>query len=169
MTFGDFPSSTMDFPGPAAPRPKGPKRTRVPPTSEGTKNVCNWKTGRIVRNQTYNPNDWTKFNLQLNELNNFWCFSASERPRAFGLRWRDPGAEKRKPQTSGSKAKLPETSIAEASSLAVEVSISIGMPCKRNLAGTMWKKCRHGNLQHQFMPSHPKQPMGNLPMPKNCS
>ena len=63
----------------------------------------------------------------------------------------------------------PKTSIAEASSLAVEVSISIGMPCKRNLAGTMWKKCRHGNLQHQFMPSHPKQPMGNLPMPKNCS
>ena len=69
-----FSSSTMDFPGPAAPRPKGPKRTRVPPRSEWTKNECNWKTRRIVRNQTYNTNDWKKCNLQLNELNSFWFF-----------------------------------------------------------------------------------------------
>ena len=105
-----FSSSTMDFSGPAAPRPKGPKRTRVPPKSEGTKNECNWKTGRIVRKTgNCNTRDWKKCNLQLNELNNFWCFSASERPRVFGLRWHVPRAEKRQPQTWGSKAKLLET------------------------------------------------------------
>ena len=26
------------------------------------------------------------------------------------------------------------------------------MPCKRNFAGAVWKTCRHGSPQHQFMP-----------------
>ncbi len=39
------------------------------------------------------------------------------------------------------------------------------MPCKRNFAGAMWKRCRHRNLQHQFMPiiilSGPKDSPGS--------
>ena len=38
------------------------------------------------------------------------------------------------------------------------------MPCKRNFAGAMWKRCRHRSLQHQFMPiiilSGPKDSLG---------
>ena len=46
----------------------------------------------------------------------------------------------------------PKTSIAEAStSLSVE-GLYLYMPCKRNFWGAVWKTCRHGSPQHQFMP-----------------
>ena len=47
MTFCVFPSTpiqTVDFPSPAAPRPKAPKRIHVPPRVEETHNKCNWRT-----------------------------------------------------------------------------------------------------------------------------
>ena len=159
--------------------------------------------------------------LQLNKLNDFWFFSASERPNVLG--WygaiqepkkgngknevRRPSYWKRELVRSNHDVKIktqdslissilritiskvlpkypnnkehqmwwqiwsfsfkifkfssfqlftshtssPKTSIAEASSLTVE-GLYLYMPCKRNFWGAVWKRCRHGNLQHQFVP-----------------
>ena len=75
-------------------------------------------------------------------------------------------------------ASSPKTSVAEASSLTVE-GLYLYMQCKRNFAGAVWKRCRHGNLQHQLMPNHPHPPirftrsqrglLGKFRMPDNGS
>ena len=108
--FGGFPSTTIGFPSPAAPRPKAPKRTHVPPRSEETKNAAGGRqvahVQKMPKKRCGENSEKSKHttlmsescNLLRNNLSNFWFFSASERPNvsSWDGEFHEPKKGKRK-------------------------------------------------------------------------
>ena len=236
MAFWCFPSTTIGFPSPAAPRPKGPKRTHVPPRSEATKNATGGCQVAHFQNVTTSAKkwgeQWEQWEIQKHKtLKPAFSSSTSSTTSDFfqhlngQMSWVDMARSKSRKKatakmrfegqvtgnvnfldqtmTSKSKPKIPQYHLYGyvlqsrrflpksrnskghqmwwvMRSLLLDTSNSVPfnyshltlqvpkpqllkpqasllrrlyMPCKRNFAGAMWKRCRHRNLQHQFMPT----------------